>query len=298
MSKRKTLLEWQNESNEIHNNEFEILEEPKSGAQKVRILHKKCNNIIEITLNNHTKRYCKFCSNKNKKTLEEHQKNSNRIHNNEFEILEEPINTKQKIEILHKNCGNIVKMTINNHINHKNGCKLCSTNSLKNNEYWVNKSKEIWGDDFIILEEVKNVNKKVTILHKICNKKHNKNMSSFIHGERGCPYCYKDLRYAEKYISEYLKSKYIKYECEKTFDDLINPKTGRKLRFDFYLPDFNLVIETHGVQHYKPIDHWSGKSGFEEQIYRDNIKENYLKEKNIKLIVINNKQLTKIKEVI
>ena len=298
MSKRKTLLEWQLESNEIHNSEFEILEEPKSGAEKVRILHKKCNNIIEMTLNNHTKRYCKFCSNKNRKTLKENQIISNEIHNSEYEILEEPINTKQKVKILHIKCGGIFEMSINNHINQKQKCKLCGPNSRKSNEHWIRKSKEIWGDDFIILEEVKNVNKKVTILHKICNKKHNKNMSSFIHGERGCPYCYKYLRYGEKYISEYLKSKYIKYECEKTFDDLINPKTGRKLRFDFYLPDFNLVIETHGVQHYKPIDHWSVKSGFEEQIYRDNIKENYLKEKNIKLIVINNKQLTKIKEVI
>lgn len=298
MSKRKTLNEWQLESNKIHNNEFEILEEPKSGAEKVRILHKKCKNIIEITLNNHIKRYCKFCSNKNRKTLKDHQENSNRIHNNEFEILEEPINTKQKIKILHKNCGNIIRMTINNHINHKNGCKLCSKNSLKSSEYWVRRSKDIWGDDFEILEDVKNVNDKVSILHKICNKKHNKNMDSFIHGQRGCPHCYKDLRYAEKYIYDYLKEKNIRFECEKTFNDLINPKTGRKLRFDFYLPDLNLVIETHGIQHYKPIEHWSGKSGFEEQIYRDNIKENYLKEKNIKLIVINNKQLTKIKEVI
>ena len=161
MSKRKTLLEWQLESNEIHNSEFEILEEPKSGAEKVRILHKKCNNIIEMTLNNHTKRYCKFCSNKNRKTLKENQIISNEIHNSEYEILEEPINTKQKVKILHIKCGGIFEMSINNHINQKQKCKLCGPNSRKSNEHWIRKSKEIWGDDFIILEEVKNVNKNI-----------------------------------------------------------------------------------------------------------------------------------------
>jgi hypothetical protein len=39
-----------------------------------------------------------------------------------------------------------------------------------------------------------------------------------------------------------------------------------------------------------------GEEKYKEQIYRDNIKKNYLKRNNIKLIVINNKQLTKIKE--
>ena len=170
MSKRKTLIEWQLESNKIHNNEFEILEDVKSGAHKVKILHKRCGNIIEMTMNNHTKRYCKFCSNKNKKSLKDHQENSNKIHNNEFEILEEPLNIKQKVNILHKKCGKIIKMTMNNHINHKNGCRLCSKNSPKSNEYWISKSKEIWSDDYTILGVVENVHKKVEILHNVCNK--------------------------------------------------------------------------------------------------------------------------------
>ena len=297
MAKRKTKEEWQSESNAIHNNEFEILEEPKSGQQNINILHKKCGNIINIKLNDHLKRYCKFCSGKHKRNREEYQKLSNEIHNNEFEILEEPKNVKSNVKIFHKKCGNIINMTMNNHINHKNGCKKCSKYSIKSNQYWINKTKEIWNDDYRILDEVVNCHEKVRIIHTICGKEHLKSMSSFIHGKRGCPYCYNsDLKYAERYIENYLDSKNIKYEREKTFDNLINPISGRKLRFDFWIPSRNLIIEVNGIQHYKVIECWGGEKYFQEQIYRDNIKKNYLENNNIKLLILNNKQLTKIKD--
>jgi hypothetical protein len=294
MSKRKTKLEWQTESDLIHNNEFEILEEPTSGQQNIDILHKKCGNIISIKLNNHLKRYCKYCSKKSKK---EYQNLSDLIHSNEFEILEEPNNVKSKIKILHKKCGNILNMTMNNHINHKNGCKACSKYSLKSNQYWINKCKEIWNNDYIILDEVTNCNNKVRINHTICGRTHLKSMDSFIHGKRGCPYCYNtDLKYAEKYVMNYLDSIGLKYETEKKFKDLVNPETGRKLRFDFWIPSKNLIIEVNGIQHYKAIECWGGEKYFQKQIYRDNIKKNYLINNNINLLIINNKQLTKIKE--
>jgi very-short-patch-repair endonuclease len=299
MSKRKSKEEWQIESDLKHNSEFEIIDEPQSGQHNVRILHKKCNNIISMKLNNHLKRYCKFCSNKNKKTKEDWQILSDQIHNSEFKILEEPKNGKFNVKILHIKCGNILSMTMNNHINHKNGCKRCSKYSLKSHQYWIDKCKDIWGDDYLILEEVTNNRQKVIILHTICQREHKKNMSSLIHGQRGCPYCSNtDLKYAERFIEKYLVSQNLKYIKEKTFHDLINPETGRKLRFDFYLPEQNLIVEVHGVQHYKPIDCWGGQVAFEKQIYRDGLKKNFLEKNNIKLLIINNKKLTEIKSIL
>jgi L-lysine 2,3-aminomutase len=94
MSIRKNLEDWQKESNKIHNNEFDILEDPKNGETKVNILHKKCGNTLTITLRNHVNRYCKYCSKKNIKSLEEFQSESDKIHNSEFRILETPKNGK------------------------------------------------------------------------------------------------------------------------------------------------------------------------------------------------------------
>jgi len=135
MSKRKTKEEWQNLSDEIYNKEFILLDDPKNAHEKINILHKKCGNILYTSTHNHTKRYCAYCSNKKRKSIDELQILSNKIHNGEFIILEEPKNIKTNIKILHKKCNKILKMTMNNHINHKNGCKDCSKYSLKSKDY-------------------------------------------------------------------------------------------------------------------------------------------------------------------
>ena len=52
---------------------------------------------------------------------------------------------------------------------------------------------------------------------------------------------------------------------QKTFDDC---KNIHKLRFDFYLPKYNCVIETHGEQHYKDSTDFF-KVSLDEQQKRD-----------------------------
>lgn len=66
---------------------------------------------------------------------------------------------------------------------------------------------------------------------------------------------------------------------------------GHKLRFDFYLKDYNLVIEYDGEQHYYPINfgHWDETTLNERfvQIQRyDQLKNNYCKEHKINLLRI------------
>lgn len=293
MSKRKTKEEWQLESNKIHNNEFEILQEPLSGQDLVNVLHKKCGNILKIRLNNHIKRYCVYCSGKKNKTKEQYQVLSNSIHNSEFEIIGEPLSVKDKVLILHKKCNTIINMTMNNHINQKNACKKCSKNSLKSNEYWIDKCEEIWGDEFEIIDYIDNVWKKVRIKHKLCGSILIKDMNNLIHNKRGCSICTRKS-YGEFYIKEFLDKNNIRYINQKSFDGLINPKTDRKLRVDFYLPDYELVLEIDGVQHYKPIEHWGGEKSYVEQVYRDNIKNNFF---GNKLIRINNKKIKDIEKI-
>ena len=58
------------------------------------------------------------------------------------------------------------------------------------------------------------------------------------------------------------------------------------LRFDFYLPKYNICIEYNGVQHYKKVEIFGGDKAFEEQKKRDKLKREYCKKNNIKLIEI------------
>lgn len=100
---------------------------------------------------------------------------------------------------------------------------------------------------------------------------------------KGCG-CIKQS-YGEEYIAHYLKNNNIEYEQEYIFKNCVNPKTKTPLRFDFYLSAYNICIEYDGIQHFIYTDKgWNTKQHYEDTIYRDNIKNQYCKEHNIKLI--------------
>ena len=89
----------------------------------------------------------------------------------------------------------------------------------------------------------------------------------------------------------------IDYIAEYSFPDCINPNTNAKLKFDFYLPDYNCCIEYDGEQHYKG---WrkghDPKTSLEQVQFRDEIKNKYCKDNHIRLIRIPYTQLNKINE--
>lgn len=76
----------------------------------------------------------------------------------------------------------------------------------------------------------------------------------------------------------------IRYINQYKFDDLYGDKG--KLKFDYYLPDYNLLIEYQGEQHYLPQKHFGGEEKFEQQKRYDELKQNYCKEHEYKLIEI------------
>lgn len=70
----------------------------------------------------------------------------------------------------------------------------------------------------------------------------------------------------------------INYIPQKRFDDCRDVYT---LPFDFYLSDYNLIVEIMGEQHEKPLDFFGGQEAFEKRIYHDKIKRDYLNKNNI-----------------
>jgi DNA-directed RNA polymerase subunit RPC12/RpoP len=63
-----------------------------------------------------------------------------------------------------------------------------------------------------------------------------------------CPVCSKAESNYEFIIEEFLKEISVEYVREKRFSWCRNK---RELPFDFYLPDYNTIIEVHGAQHYE-----------------------------------------------
>jgi hypothetical protein len=106
--------------------------------------------------------------------------------------------------------------------------------------------------------------------------------------------------YGEKLVAEILFSMgLIPEECvtkrncknrEKSFEDCTNKGGGkvcRRLRFDFYLPELNTLIEYDGEQHF--IQRGKFGSKFDSLKKNDIVKNNFCLDKNIKLIRIHYK---------
>lgn len=119
-----------------------------------------------------------------------------------------------------------------------------------------------------------------------CGKEFGTSWSSIKDGKIRCEYCSKCMSNMEFKVRKWLDDNNIKYEYQKRFDDC---KVKRVLPFDFYLPDFNCVIEIQGEQHYKPTL-FSEKINIEEEFKKrqeyDEIKRRYCKENNIELLEI------------
>lgn len=97
----------------------------------------------------------------------------------------------------------------------------------------------------------------------------------------GCPFCSQYT--GEVLISDFLTREGINFESQVTFDGLVDK---RSLSYDFYLPDFNLLIEYNGEQHYRPIEFFGGEDYFKVQVYHDELKSAYAKDNGYRLLSI------------
>jgi very-short-patch-repair endonuclease len=106
----------------------------------------------------------------------------------------------------------------------------------------------------------------------------------------GCPKCKSSK--GENRVRNYLLNSNILIDEQKTFKDCRHPDSNRRLRFDFYLPNINTIIEYDGIQHYKPHSFGSDRTTETQNINLlkvqivDKIKNEYCIKNNIRLIRI------------
>ena len=50
------------------------------------------------------------------------------------------------------------------------------------------------------------------------------------------------------------------------------------------MPDYNILIEYQGQQHYESFEYFGGKNKFKSQQYHDKLKRDYAKDKGYKLL--------------
>lgn len=88
-------------------------------------------------------------------------------------------------------------------------------------------------------------------------------------------------------IENILQQNKIHYVKQKTFESCRFPETNALAKFDFYLPDFHMLIEYDGRQHFyyqENTSGWNNKEHYERTKERDAFKNKWCEENNIKLV--------------
>ena len=83
----------------------------------------------------------------------------------------------------------------------------------------------------------------------------------------------------------FLRGSNIKYISQYKFNDLTG-LNGGLLSYDFYLPQYNILIEYQGKQHKMPIEYFGGQETFKIQKEHDKRKREYAFKHHIKLIEV------------
>ena len=127
------------------------------------------------------------------------------------------------------------------------------------------------------------IDSKTKIIHKcnICNREWNAKPDNLHY--TGCPIC--KSSHGERLIKTFLINYNINFEFQKSYDGLFGIK-NRHLSYDFYLPEYNLLIEFQGEQHERPVEYFGGEEKFKVQQEHDNRKREFAKLHNINLLEI------------
>lgn len=136
-------------------------------------------------------------------------------------------------------------------------------------------------------------NMEAIVKHLACGRSYTYNINSMLTFDVRCKYCKRPL--GEQTIIRILEDLDINYISPA----IIGAKRDNyDLHYDFYLPDYNVLIEYDGAQHYGPIGALGGEDAYKKRVINDNIKTDYAKDNGYRLLRIdyNVRKYDKIKD--
>ena len=255
---------------------------------KVTIICRK-HGIFLQTPNNHLKgRGCPMCSNNKKLTLEEFIEKAKKVHGeNRYDYSKvDYVNAVTKITITCSIHGEFLQNPYS-HLNGQ-GCPKCGLEKLsekfrKSKDDFIKEAKKIHGDKFSYgkVKEFKNVWDKVTITCPI-HGDFEQRVWSHLRGQ-GCPMC--NSSHMETNIRKLLIENDIDFKEQWNWDWL----KYKSLQYvDFYLPDYNTVIECQGAQHFKAVSYFGGDDTLKYIQERDENKLKLCREYGIRILYYSN----------
>lgn len=257
------------------------------------------HGLWEVSLDNHInkKSSCPKCKGRSLSYIEKIEQAS-KIHEGKYDysLIKKNFNSNQKLPIICQVHGKF-KQLWTNHVHQEQGCPQCKDigrkpvplDVLKERTYALNTGYTYNWETY---------NGYFDGTFNIKCPKHGwftQQLSNHLQGQK-CPNCKSSK--GEGTIRKILDEKKISYIPQKTFDLCVNPKTGFRLKFDFYLPHLNLCIEYDGELHFQPIEFFGGKKSYQKQLYLDNIKNQFCHDNHINLLRISFLQFNDIETIL
>lgn len=274
--------------NKIHDNKYEY----------PNLTFNKNDDIIKIICPNHgefsqrlsdhlSEHGCPVCGGTKPHTKESFTKEAYIIHDNFYGYKNVIyVDNKTVVKITCPKHGDFPQ-TPNSHLS-GHGCPIC-INRKSNQEEYIKKAKITHNDYYSYNNLIYNGSDKYVIITCPEHGDFSQRAAGHLQGF-GCGKCNKSK--GEREIEKYLFKNNIKYVCQKKFNDC---KNIHHLKFDFYLPDYNLCVEYDGEYHYKKIFE---NNNLEKQKLRDKIKDDYCKNNNIHLLRIPYYKFNHIKKIL
>ena len=269
-------------ANIIHNNKYDYsLINYINIDTKVKIICPE-HGIFEQSFSAHLrqKQGCPKCFGNYNYTTEEWVKKANIVHNNKYDYsLTKYIQSSIKVKIICPEHG-IFEQKPFTHLRGSK-CPKCSGVYNYTTEEWIKRASIIHNNkyDYSLAKYINSFTKVKIICpeHGIFEQLPENHIKEY-----GCPMCNNSI--GEQKILKILKENNIDFEEQKKYKDLFFKK---QLKFDFYLPKYNLLIEYNGRQHYNFISFFDKtRKDFLESRHRDWLKRKYAKHNNINLLTI------------
>lgn len=198
------------------------------------------------------------------------------------------------------------KVTPNNHLRGSQ-CPKCgqaqrTKSNTKNSNYFIEKARYIHDNKYGYskLEYITNNHKVIIICHEKdeFGNEHGEFLQAphdHVEGQCGCPKCKnKGQHNLYNRLCKIFPNEIILYEV----NSKVAPWLERQ-RFNIYFPKYNIAVEYNGSQHYMPIQQFGGQLGYENTLYRDNLKRTKCSKNGCTLIEIKYKYSQKeLKQVV
>lgn len=212
------------------------------------------------------------------------------IHKNEYNYSKvKYINIDTPVKIICNKCNSEFSQTPFEHLygnkRKGSGCPYCYDHLPWSHEHFLKELKKLNINYFEILSKFNGFKNPLKIRCLKCNKIYFSEPQNILNFHKcSCSIKYK----GNEKIYNFLKYYNISYIPEYSIKGL---KYKKALRFDAYLNNLNIAIEYDGIEHFEPRDFGEKNynkvlKNFEETKIRDNIKNEFCKNNNIKLIRI------------